>query len=422
MSEGPDPRGSMWEGIADAQRAMWAQWADLAASGARTAGQTPAAAGDRAGGSGGGATSSGWMPGTDTWPGATDAWMASWRQMAQQTASAFTAGSDPVAKDMAQAMAAAQETMMRFGTLMQQAWAMMSSPTAAGEGASAPFDAFAKSMQQSVNAPWAQWVTPPGGAQDLWRSYLESLERLPGPWANVLKGMPTTATRAMGGDHSELIGQTRMLWDAWERGPGRIIETPAMGYARESTEKLQRGFDAWVDYRRAVFEYGVVLNEAWAGSGQAAVDMLRQRAETNTPITSLREFVNAWSEATDGSLEVAFRSPRYADAQAVMLAAAMRYRLCERDLVETFLKSTDIPARSELDETNRRLHAVKREVRELRQALAALRAGASGAPTTAPREAATATGGGATKGGTKAKASTSATAGTPKRSASDKEA
>ena len=99
--------------------------------------------------------------------------------------------------------------------------------------------------------------------------------------------------------------------------------------------------------------------------------MLRRRADAHTPITSLREFVNAWSEATDGSLEAAFRAPRYAEAQAAMLAAAMRYRLRERDIVETALKMTDIPSRSELDETNRRVHALKREVRELRQALAA---------------------------------------------------
>lgn len=399
MSEGGDPSGSMWQGIVDAQRQMWTQWADLAASGARTAGQAAGAAGERTAAAP--SSAAGWMPGADAWSGASDAWLGSWRQLAHQTAAAFTAGADPVAKDMAQAMAAAQETMLRFGMLMQQAWTMMSSPTAPGESSGASMDAFGRLMQQSINAPWAQWVKPAGGAPDLWQSYLASLERLPGPWADVLKGIPAAATRAFGGDHSELVEQTRMLWDASERSVGRLIDTPSMGYSREMTEMVQRGFIAWVDYRRAVIEYGVVLNEAWAGSGQAAVDMLRERAETNTPITSLREFVNVWSEATDRALEDAFRSPRFAEAQAAMLAAAMRYRMRERDLVETFLKGTDIPSRSELDETNKRLHAVKREVRELRQALAALRAGGSG---------------------DKPKASASAAARAPKRSASDKEA
>ncbi|MFN8423851.1 MAG: poly(R)-hydroxyalkanoic acid synthase subunit PhaE [Anaerolineae bacterium] len=125
--------------------------------------------------------------------------------------------------------------------------------------------------------------------------------------------------------------------------------------------------------------------------------------------------MNVWSEATDGALEDAFRSPRFAEARAAMLATAMRYRMRERDLVETFLKGTDIPSRSELDETNKRLHAVKREVRELRTALAALRTDAGGREPKAGGDRAAA-------GGAKTKMSSAATTRAPKRSASDKEA
>jgi len=369
VSEGADDFGSMWRGLADAQRQMWTSWAELAATGAQAgaragAGEAPSAVPTSGG-------PAGFAGAASPWAGVTDAWLASWRQLAQQTSSAWTAGADPVARDMAQAMTAAQETMMRFGALMQQAMALWSTPGAAGDDAAAKLDAFGKSMQQAVAAPFGAWATAPGGVDDLWTGYLAALRRLPGPWAELLKEVPSSPARAFGGDHSELLGQTRLLWDAWERSAGRLIETPSLGYARESTEMLQRGFEAWIDYRRAVFEFGVVLNEAWAGAGQAAVDMLRRRAAAQTPITSVREFVNAWSEATDGALETAFRSPRYAEAQAAMLAAAMRYRLRERDIVETFLKMTDIPSRSELDETNRRLHALKREVRALRQAVAA---------------------------------------------------
>jgi len=367
MSEGQDGIGSMWQGMVDAQRQMWSQWADLAAAGAQTAGAAP---------TGAASTGAAWpgaaqWPGVSPWSGATDAWLASWRQLAHQTTTAWTAGADPVARDAAQGMAATQETMLRYGALMQQAWSMLSAPATSPEETTAKLDAFGRLMQQSIAVPWSSLGTPPGDVNSLWAGYLAALERLPGPWANLIKEVPMSASRAFGGDSSELLGQTRLLWDAWERSAGRLLETPSMGYSRETTEMLQRGFEAWVDYRRAVFEFSVVLNEAWAASGQAGVDMLRRRAEANTPITSLREFVNVWSEATDGSLEDAFRAPRYAEAQAAMLAAAMRYRLRERDIVETALKMTDIPSRSELDETNRRLHALKREVRELRRAMAA---------------------------------------------------
>ena len=52
-----------------------------------------------------------------------------------------------------------------------------------------------------------------------------------------------------------------------------------------------------------------------------------------------------------------------------MVNAAMVYRKHERTIVETFLKMTDIPARSELDEAFKAIYELSREVRELRRAL-----------------------------------------------------
>ena len=58
-----------------------------------------------------------------------------------------------------------------------------------------------------------------------------------------------------------------------------------------------------------------------------------------------------------------------------MVTAAMRYRMAERTLVETFLKMTDIPSRSELDEAFQEIYALRRELRALRRELGASRRG-----------------------------------------------
>lgn len=44
----------------------------------------------------------------------------------------------------------------------------------------------------------------------------------------------------------------------------------------------------------------------------------------------------------------------------------MAYRICERDLVEAFLKTSHVPTRTELDEAYRRIYELRNETKELR--------------------------------------------------------
>lgn len=177
----------------------------------------------------------------------------------------------------------------------------------------------------------------------------------------------------MAGDHSAFQDLTRLYWDAWEHTGGRLVDRHSFGLNREFEEKMLRGFDAWVDHRRALVEYQTVVAGASAEAVGAVMRTIAERAQQGKPIDSLRDLTAVWTTVTDETMELAFRSEPYAAAQGRMLNAAMILRQHERAIAETFLKMTDIPARSDLDEAFKEIHTLRREVKALRREMNAMK-------------------------------------------------
>ena len=341
--------GSMMEVWAEAQRRAWRAWADLATPPAR-----PAA----------GEGSPGQRMAEDM-----GALGETWRRMAEQTARAWTAGADPVAKDIAARIVDSQQTAMRFAGLMMQGWQDLSAVGASGGDWTKALEGLGERLRSATwQAPSAFGDSGADMAQ-MWKLYMESVSRMVGPWAETMTRSPGHMGEALAGDHSELLELSRLYWDAWERTGGRLFESPTLGFTREFEERLLHGFDAWVDWRKAIFEYQVVYGRAWSDAVESFTRALRARAEAGEPLESMGELFTLWTHETDTVLEAAFRTEEYAAAQGAMLNAAMTYRQHEREIVETALKMTDIPARSELDEAFQAIHGLRREVRALRREL-----------------------------------------------------
>lgn len=297
---------------------------------------------------------------------ATDPFVA-WQRMARQAAENATAGSDPLVRDVTRRFLDAQQMSLRVANVMANAWRSM----AGGEGGdpAAAFQAWAEQLRQAAAATPETATAAADDAMAQWRTYLETLQRTMGPWAEAFTSAQRHFGGAATGDRNELGEIMRLNWDAWERTVGRVVESPSLGFSRELDEKMIAGFETWVAHRRALGEYQMVLGHAWADAAEAVAHALLERAEAGKPIESLKDLGTLWTEVSDQVLEKAFRSEGYAKAQGLMVTAAMNQRMAERTLVETFLKMTEIASRGELDEAFQEIYALRRELRELRREL-----------------------------------------------------
>lgn len=301
-----------------------------------------------------------------------------WRELALQGLKSCTAESEQIVKDVAERLVTTQDVVMRFLALSISAWKAMGPQIESGEDWQTTVKKYAEQLRQQL------LQFPQGATQavqdtdELRRLYLEQWQKLVGPWAESLRRVPWHIGQAATGDGSAVIKLTNLYWDAYERTFGRLLESPSLGHTRELTQDLLKGFDAWVESRRAILEYQTVLAEAWADAFEQFMRKLTSLTETGETIQSLVQLLNLWIDVVEGVFTTRFRSEEYLEKQSRLVNRVMAYRLTERDIVEAFLKTSHLPARSELDEAYRRIYELRREVKELKKSLRDLKGELSG--------------------------------------------
>lgn len=202
-----------------------------------------------------------------------------------------------------------------------------------------------------------------GGLQ---RSWFEAVR----PAAEPLRG-PTA------GDDSALIRFADRYWDAYERTIGRVVQSPSVGYTRELNTKLLKALNSWLEFRRAGFQYEIVLADGWARGWDQFLHEIVTPPQKGIQVRPFREVLRLWGETTDRVLTEVFRSEEYARTQGRLVNAAMAYRLCEREVVDVFLKTSHLPTRSEVDEASRSIYELRKGLRDVQRALREAEARAS---------------------------------------------
>jgi class III poly(R)-hydroxyalkanoic acid synthase PhaE subunit len=209
--------------------------------------------------------------------------------------------------------------------------------------------------------------------EGLWEQYRQQWGRFGQPWSAAFQQAPEYYARMMGGDSAAMIGLSNLYRDAYQQTLAHLVASPGLGMTREFNERFQLGFDAWVSWQLATLEYQGVLSQIWDQAIKKFQEDILSLAEKGEKIETLRDFVLLWTRGAEDVFTDAFRTEAYVLAQGQMLNAAMAYRVREREIIEVFLKVYDLPTRSELDETHRRIYELRREVKALRKEAGALK-------------------------------------------------
>lgn len=163
------------------------------------------------------------------------------------------------------------------------------------------------------------------------------------------------------------------LGTAWLSGYEQVLRTGfpgssiPLGWAREHEQ-------AWRDLAAAQAEYRKLEAELLAKL--AAVQMqaldrlergMRARTKEDRPFSDVRELYDQWIECGEEAYAELARSDEYCHLQAALGNASVRLRAQQQKIIERGLKQFDLPTRAELN-------SVHRELRELRERLAAAEA------------------------------------------------
>ena len=163
-----------------------------------------------------------------------------------------------------------------------------------------------------------------------------------------------------------------LYWDAWEKTLGRLLESPDLGHTREITERQGKVLQAWVELRRVSFEYQMLLGEAYSRASAEFAASMATRTEAGLPAPGMQELLGVWGKAVDKVMTEVFATEPFARTQGRLLSAAMAYRQAERGVAELFLDGAHVPTRTEMDNANRTIHELRREVRQLKKTVEAM--------------------------------------------------
>jgi class III poly(R)-hydroxyalkanoic acid synthase PhaE subunit len=295
-----------------------------------------------------------------------------WQKLAQQNLDALTRDSSPIAKSTADQFLAAQGMVLRFLEFSTRAWQATAPQFASGGD-------WQSAMKQSVEQMRREWVQAPGevagAARDtekLWQLYIEQWKSFGQPWQAVFSQMPGNLGQAAMGKSSAMIELSNQYREAYNETFGRLAASPNLGLTRELNQKVSRGFDAFVALQLANLEYQGVLAGIWDQAFQNFANELVALGEQDKKIDNVRDLILLWTRGAEQIFSQAFRDEKYVLAQGKLLGASMTYRQSERAIIEVFLKMYDLPTRTELDETHRRIYELRKEVKALKKAMAKL--------------------------------------------------
>lgn len=261
----------------------------------------------------------------------------------------------PLARAAAETVAQGGERMAESVDLAMRAWRAM---LPADGDWTAVAGRYVEQMSQLLLGE------PANPLGELWRLTADELAGMQRAW---LEAFVQDAPAGNDGDATVLRTFNDRYWDTWERTFGRLLESPNVGHSREVSQKSLAAMRAWVKFRRAATEYQLMLGDslgrAWSAFQQEVVERV-ERGET--PGTA-GELLRLWGQTVDRVLTEAFAQEAYARAQGQLLNAAMGYRRAEREVVDLLLQMSHVPSRSELDEANRSIFELKRQVRDLQK-------------------------------------------------------
>lgn len=211
-------------------------------------------------------------------------------------------------------------------------------------------------------------ATPPNFLE-LWLLYVKGLQKLAQLWAELLP-QSLDMSRMESGDDSILFEPINFYWNIYEKTFGSFLQSPTLGYTREFNHKLLGGFDSWINFYKASFDYQLVLLNVWAKAFDELMRELAASEEKSRTIQNWRQILQVWSSLFDRVFAETFRSQDTVEIQGKFLNAALTYRLHQQQLMEVFLKMNDLPTRSEVDEVHRSIYEMRKEIKSLKKAVA----------------------------------------------------
>lgn len=159
------------------------------------------------------------------------------------------------------------------------------------------------------------------------------------------------------------------LWlRAYEATYGRLIDVPAMGPTRESAETYRKHLDATISlyaaWMESIASFQTVFMEATRRTREK-LEELAAGEEDKAPATP-KDYYNLWMETYSETFKEFMKSKFFSSDLSKLTSSSMDYEKSSRVLLEqNVLKPLNLPTRREIDEINKEVYLLKKQLKAL---------------------------------------------------------
>jgi polyhydroxyalkanoate synthesis regulator phasin len=231
--------------------------------------------------------------------------------------------------------------------------------------------------QKSLFQAWAEGKPPPfafrgepppshdaGGQSDLMSDLMRrSMEE----WAGYAKDAWAKSGRFDPEAMKKLFdpAEWKRAGSQFDMGLEKLVEGPTYATLWDLDKKMLNVQKLWMDRARDVEQYWDVVQGAWAKALERFMKSLNDAK--GAPIQSGRAMLDLWLENANHALVEMHRSREFLEAQRRVTRSSTEYRLAEREIAEAFCEMHHIPTRTEMDEVQRTVTELRREVRAMKR-------------------------------------------------------
>jgi poly[(R)-3-hydroxyalkanoate] polymerase subunit PhaE len=154
---------------------------------------------------------------------------------------------------------------------------------------------------------------------------------------------------------------------SFDFGIERVIEGPTFATLWDLDRKILRLQQLAQKRAEDSAAYHAIVMAAWTRAAERFTKQIGS-GEGGAPAT-FRELTDRWIKTANDTLLEVHRSAEFLEAQRRVTRSATDYRLAEREIAEAYCDVHHIPTRTEMDEVQRTLYQLRRDLRALQRKL-----------------------------------------------------
>jgi len=147
---------------------------------------------------------------------------------------------------------------------------------------------------------------------------------------------------------------------------GKLVEIPAVGPAREKSEKMMKGFSTFINFYAAGMDTSSNMQNVFKEAMQKVQEKIGADMDGENSPEKYKEFYDIWIQTYSDTFKDFARSGPFVSDLGKLNAHLMDFQKYNREMLEdNYLKPMNLPTKTEIDEINKELYTLKKTVKEL---------------------------------------------------------